>query len=151
MSARNHIFVGADRKRRRNWGVDRYPVRTLWVGVMCCLMLGIAAAGAVDVASFALCFSADGQNTLVPDTNALDITGPLTIEAWVKPEAGILTRGYSSIVSKQLSGTGYMIATNTASPEHRFKAEVAGRTAYRKSGVEKKRYCTGRRVERWLC
>lgn len=81
--------------------------------------------------SYALRFSADGQRALVSEVQGLDITGPLTLEAWVKPEAGILTQGYTSIVSKQLNGTGYMIATNntanTSVQEHRFTAEVAGK------------------------
>ena len=81
--------------------------------------------------STALRFTADGQYVLVPHTEELDIIGGgLTIEAWVKPETGILSRGYSSIVSKQLNGTGYMLATNnranTPIPGHAFKAEVRG-------------------------
>jgi hypothetical protein len=81
--------------------------------------------------SSALHFTADGQSVLVPHTDAVDnISSGLTVEAWVKPESGILLRGYSSIVSKQLNGTGYMLATNntadTSVNEHRFKAEVAG-------------------------
>ncbi|HVH28914.1 MAG TPA: LamG domain-containing protein [Vicinamibacterales bacterium] len=81
--------------------------------------------------SSALRFTADGQSVRVgvhPDQ--LDISGPLTVEAWVKPEEGILSRGYSSIVSKQLNGTGYMLATNNTAntnvDEHPFFAEMAG-------------------------
>ena len=81
--------------------------------------------------SAALRFTADGQNVVVPHTNEVDtISAGLTIEAWVKPEAGILSRGYQSIVSKQLSGTGYMLAinnrANTPIPGFAFKAEVRG-------------------------
>ena len=81
--------------------------------------------------STALRFTADGQYVLVPHTNELDmISAGLTIEAWVKPEAGILSRGYTSIVSKQLNGTGYMLAinnrANTPIPGFAFKAEVGG-------------------------
>ena len=81
--------------------------------------------------STALRFTADGQYVLVPHTNEVDtISAGLTIEAWVKPEAGILSRGYQSIVSKQLSGTGYMLAinnrANTPIPGYAFKAEVRG-------------------------
>ena len=78
--------------------------------------------------STALRFTADDQHVQVANSDAIDmISGPLTIEAWVRPEAGILARGYSSIVSKQLGGTGYMLATNVG-PEtgHRFKSEVGG-------------------------
>ena len=81
--------------------------------------------------STALRFTTDGQYVLVPSTDKVDmISRGLTIEAWVKPEAGILSRGYSSIISKQLNGTGYMLATNnranTPDPGHSFKAEVDG-------------------------
>ena len=63
----------------------------------------------------------------MPHTEELDtIGGELTVEAWVKPDAIILSRGYSSIVSKQLNGTGYMFATNLLGPAPGFKAEVAG-------------------------
>jgi hypothetical protein len=80
-----------------------------------------------DDRSTALRFTADGQFVQIPASGAIDeISSALTIEAWVKPEAGILTRGYTSILSKQLNGTGYMLATNIASPDHRFKAEVDG-------------------------
>ena len=75
--------------------------------------------------STALRFTADGQYVLVASTDEVDkISRGLTIEAWVKPEAGILSRGYSSIVSKQLNGTGYMLATNnranTPNPGYSF-------------------------------
>jgi hypothetical protein len=76
--------------------------------------------------STALRFSADGQYVLVPFHSQLDVSGDLTIEAWVKPEESILSSGYSSIVSKQLNGTGYMLATNMVGPEPGFKAEVHG-------------------------
>ena len=77
--------------------------------------------------STALRFTADGQQVLVPHTDELDlISGGLTIESWVRPDASILSRGYSSIVSKQLNGTGYMTASNLVGPEPGFKAEVAG-------------------------
>ena len=77
--------------------------------------------------STALRFSADGQQVLVPHTNELDlISGELTIESWVKPDASLLSRGYSSIVSKQLNGTGYMTASNMLGPFPGFHAEVAG-------------------------
>ena len=77
--------------------------------------------------STALRFTADGQQVLVPHTDELDlISGRLTIESWVRPDASILSRGYSSIVSKQLNGTGYMTASNLVGPEPGFKAEVAG-------------------------
>jgi hypothetical protein len=84
-----------------------------------------------DRTSTALRFTADGQSVMVPNTEAVGlISGELTMEAWVRPEAGILSRGYSSIVSKQLGGTGYMLATNnragTPDPGHAFKAEVGG-------------------------
>ena len=84
-----------------------------------------------DRESTALRFTADGQSVMVPNTDALGlIAGELTMEAWVRPEAGILSRGYRSIVSKQLRGSGYMLATNnragTPDPGHAFKAEVGG-------------------------
>ncbi len=60
----------------------------------------------------ALIFSSDGQSVVVPYSLSLDVTGPLTIEVWVKPDAGILARGYDSIVSHQMSGSGYMLSTN---------------------------------------
>ena len=77
--------------------------------------------------STALRFTADGQQVLIPHTDELDrINLGLTIESWVKPDASLLSRGYSSIVSKQLNGTGYMTASNMLGPEPGFKAEVAG-------------------------
>jgi Concanavalin A-like lectin/glucanases superfamily/FG-GAP-like repeat len=77
--------------------------------------------------STALRFTADGHQVLVPHTDELDrISLGLTIESWVRPDASILSRGYSSIVSKQMNGTGYMTASNLVGPEPGFKAEVAG-------------------------
>jgi hypothetical protein len=84
-------------------------------------------AAAVEPGS-ALRFTNDGHYAVVPNTAAIDmISGPLTLEAWVRPEAGILARGYSSILSKQMGGTGYMLATNLSPAGRAFKSEVAGR------------------------
>jgi hypothetical protein len=74
--------------------------------------------------STALQFAADGEYVLIPSTDQVDdISRQFTLEAWIKPAVG-LPGGYRSIVSKQMAGTGYMLATNDT-PVH-FKAEVAG-------------------------
>jgi Concanavalin A-like lectin/glucanases superfamily len=78
--------------------------------------------GCVEHRSTALRFTDDGQYVLVPGTKTIDdITQELTLEAWVKP-APDLPQGYRSILSKQMNGSGYMLATNG----DRFKAEVGG-------------------------
>src|SRR5262249_37490584 len=76
--------------------------------------------------STALRFAFDGQYVLVPSTERIDdISRGLTLEAWVK-SATDLPGDYRSIVSKQMNGTGYMLATNDFV---HFKAEVAGEQA----------------------
>ena len=76
--------------------------------------------------SYALHFSRDSQCVLVPDSNYLDVTGSLTVEAWVKPDGGILQKWFDFIVSKQMSGTGYALLTlGTDSSEHfQFETNV---------------------------
>jgi hypothetical protein len=91
----------------------------------------VPASAHTEGASTALRFTSDEQHVLVPGSDELnEISGGVTIEAWVRPEAGILLRGYSSIISKQMNGTGYMLATNnranTPEPSHGFFAEVGG-------------------------
>jgi len=82
--------------------------------------------------SYGLGFSQDGQSVVVPNSSWVDVTGPLTVEAWVKPDAGILARGMDFIVSKQMGGTGYMLDTNYNTPDwspgapHGFGFETAG-------------------------
>jgi hypothetical protein len=76
--------------------------------------------------STALRFASDGQYVLVPSNERIDdISRGLTLEAWVK-SAVDLPGGYRSIVSKQMNGTGYMLATNDFV---HFKAEVGGEQA----------------------
>jgi hypothetical protein len=52
---------------------------------------------------FALSFDGDDY-VRVPDDPALDLTGALTVAAWVRPDAGI--GGYSRAVSREQSGVG---------------------------------------------
>jgi Concanavalin A-like lectin/glucanases superfamily len=81
-----------------------------------------------DKPSTALEFTADGEYVVVAGTKAIDmISRELTIEAWVKPSRD-LPAGYRSIVSKQLNGTGYMLATNVDVTDQtlHFAAEVGG-------------------------
>src|SRR4051794_22759184 len=126
-----HVRVGS------NCGIqEASTVRTILRSIAVVVVSWPAVAYGQSNAS-ALRFTADGQYVIVPaHPDQLDISGALTIEAWVKPDAGILPRGYSSIVSKQLNGTGYMLATNTLTDEvcvpdctnrsHRFRSEVGG-------------------------
>lgn len=74
--------------------------------------------------SSALRFSRDGQCVVVADSDALDITGPLTIEAWVKPEQGIQGKWFDFIVSKQMAGTGYTLLS--VGNRFQFEANTIG-------------------------
>jgi hypothetical protein len=109
----------------------QHPRALVIVRLAGALCLAASPVAAQLTAPTALRFTADGQSAVVPNTDAVDlITGELTIEAWVRPEAGIRSRGYRSILSKQMGGTGYMLATNYGSggppSAHAFKAEVGG-------------------------
>lgn len=78
--------------------------------------------------STALEFTADGEYVVIANTRPIDmISRELTIEAWVKPSSDV-PAGYRSIISKQLDGTGYMLATNVdvADQTVHFAAEVGG-------------------------
>jgi hypothetical protein len=60
-------------------------------------------------ASSALRFMTDGQWCNVADCPALDVTGHLTVEAWVKPDILANDYWFKFIVSKELDGTGYAL------------------------------------------
>jgi hypothetical protein len=65
--------------------------------------------------SYGLRYSRDGQCVLVPDSDSLDVTGPYTIEAWVKAEPGVEEKYHDFIVSKNWYETGYSIGTGGTS------------------------------------
>jgi hypothetical protein len=73
---------------------------------------------AVAEQSWALRYSYDNQQVFVEDSDSLDVTGPLTVEAWVKPEAGIQEKWLNFIVSKQMSGTGYTLLSSGFEDNH---------------------------------
>jgi len=75
--------------------------------------------------SYGLSFSRNGQQVYVPDSDALDISGALTVEAWVKPTQGLTQKYFNFIVSKQLSGTGYTLWVN-ANRQVAFEAGSGG-------------------------
>jgi|GEM_PF-1941298 len=60
---------------------------------------------------YALYFSEQAQGVRVPDSDSLDVTGPLTVEVWVKADPSIYDECFNFIVSKNMSGTGYMLLT----------------------------------------
>jgi len=70
-------------------------------------VVGLALCGAPE--AYALVFSADGQSVQVPDAPSLAISGPLTVEARVRPERGIEAHSLSFIVSKNANGTGFAL------------------------------------------
>src|SRR5688500_7878463 len=59
---------------------------------------------------YALRFTKERQSVVVPDHDALDITGDLTVEAWIRPEQA--PNEFRFIVSKNFSGTGYSLLTS---------------------------------------
>ncbi len=79
-------------------------------------VLQSAAAG-----NFALQFGNPGSSVLVLNSASLNISGPITVEAWVKADPAILDNFYNFIVSKQLYGTGYTLLSivSTTNPTER--------------------------------
>lgn len=61
--------------------------------------------------NFALNYFEENQGVIVPDSDSLDLTGPLTLEAWVKPDVSIYDECFNFILSKNMSGTGYTLLT----------------------------------------
>lgn len=68
-----------------------------------------------------------GGKVLLADANALDITGALTIEAWVKPRHNLADGGYHDLVSKYLS-------TDTDNLPYEFAIDPSFRLQLRQAG-----------------
>ena len=75
--------------------------------------LAVAVTGSSNVQAlpYALEFSQQAQGVRVPDSDSLDVTGQLTVEAWVKADPSIYDECFNFIVSKNMSGTGYTLLT----------------------------------------
>jgi hypothetical protein len=71
-------------------------------------VLSACLAGPAQADNFALRFG-EGDSVKVADAASLDLTGPFTVEAWVKADATIYLNYFKFIVSKQLDGTGYTL------------------------------------------
>ena len=97
-----------------------WAMYAIWVGVA---MLFVAVPVAADLTNYALEFTS-GDAVVVPDSASLDITGPITIEAWVRPSALISTSSFNFIVSKNMGGTGYALLDwgPASSESYRFEA-----------------------------
>jgi hypothetical protein len=97
-------------------------------GVFCLLvpaLVLLVCTGAVWASgSSALRFTQDNQCAKVLDDDSLDVTGDLTIEAWVCPEAGILDKWYDFILSKQMGGSGYTLLTSGTGSGERYHFEA---------------------------
>lgn len=63
------------------------------------------------------------QESVIPDCAALDITGEITIECWVKPDAEYPERMFRFLVSHQGGGDGYSLLLNR---DYLVKAEDVG-------------------------
>ncbi len=121
----------------------------------CCavLLLGAALAVPAHAADTALQFG-DGDFVRVPDAAALDITGPFTVEAWVKAEASITANFFKFIASKHYDGTGYtLLGAGTALQFESYSpmGRHPGRTAHREGQRCANRWhvgARGGRVER---
>jgi len=98
---------------------DRLPLPLL-----CVIALIQSATSTAHAQSYALRFRADGESTVVPDSARLDVTGPLTVEAWVKPDPGIRDNWFNFIVSKQMMGTGYTLLTTGTGDHNRYQFET---------------------------
>ena len=62
----------------------------------------------------------------IPNSKSLEITGPITLQAWVRPDQQILSNYFNFIISKQLNGTGYTLLTlgNANQKEFQFEANT---------------------------
>lgn len=91
---------------------SNHTKHTLSIITLFLILIGITSnVMAVTAKDYALYFSEDGQGVQVPDSDSLDVTGPLTIEAWVYANPGIYDAYYNFIVSKHMNGTGYVLHT----------------------------------------
>jgi len=63
----------------------------------------------------ALQFGSPGSVVLVPNSPSINLSGPITIEAWVKADPSTPSNSLNFILSKQLNGTGYTLLANLLS------------------------------------
>lgn len=74
-------------------------------------ILGIVTTNLSAATDYAMSFSQDGQGIQVPQSDSLNIDGPLTMEAWIYAKPAIYKAYYNFIISKHMNGTGYAIGT----------------------------------------
>jgi hypothetical protein len=94
--------------------------------IIALFVLGFATTHVTAATDYAMSFSKDGQGIQVPDSDSLDVDGPLTIEAWVYAESSIYGEWYNFIVSKNMNGTGYALETMGSDVEKVIRFESFG-------------------------
>ncbi len=88
--------------------------------------IGSTSYGAGRISS-ALLLASSGSRLEVPDSNSLDVTGAVTISAWIRPEAS----GTQYVISKKGKGStdGYEVSlSNSGSVFVRFNEDSSGNT-----------------------
>lgn len=104
---------------------------TAWraFAVSTCILCLDAAAAVAGPVNYALQFG-NGDAVRVADSASLDITGPITIEAWVQPGEAITGSFFNFIVSKNLNGTGYALLNwgLAGNDSYRFETNNTGPT-----------------------
>ncbi len=106
-----HQEVSSISRLSRSHRVILWHVTAVAAGIPCFGPAGAAA----NTTNCALQFG-NGDAVKVADSATLDITGPITIEAWVKPSESIVDSFFNFIVSKNLDGTGYALTTGCIVP-----------------------------------
>lgn len=86
----------------------------------------LATTGLASAQGHALRFTAHRQGVVIPDCPALDITGNMTLEAWVRPDEAAREEIFKFIFSKNHGGIGYALVMIGSGDEQRYQFEVGG-------------------------
>ncbi|HVT14528.1 MAG TPA: LamG domain-containing protein [Fimbriimonadaceae bacterium] len=90
----------------------------------------LASATYVGGQGHALRFTKDHQAVLIPDCPALEITGDITVEAWIRPEENVQGAEFKFIISKNYGGKGYALVMVGKGGEERIQFEASELLAY---------------------
>lgn len=90
----------------------------------------VVAAAIANAQGHALRFTKDRQAVVVPNCPALDITGDITVEGWIKPEENVKQAIFKFIVSKNYNTKGYALLMVGQGGRERIQFEATELLAY---------------------
>lgn len=90
----------------------------------------LAAVAIVNAQGHALRFTKDHQAVVIPNCPALNITGDITVEAWIKPEENVKQAIFKFIISKNYNAKGFALLMVGQGGRERIQFEATERLAY---------------------